>query len=70
MVPLLLYLAIAYLVLQMTCSATLMEISAVEKRIKSNPRVGVEAELPDSLALELDDDDDHDMFQQVYSSNS
>jgi hypothetical protein len=45
----------------MTFLATLMEISAVEKRMKASPRV--EAELPDSLASELDndDDEDHDM---------
>jgi hypothetical protein len=46
----------------MTFLATLMEISVAEKRMKASPRV--EAELPDSLASELDnddDDEDHDM---------
>jgi hypothetical protein len=45
----------------MTFLATLMEISFAEKRMKASPRE--EAELPDSLASELDhnDDEDHDM---------
>jgi hypothetical protein len=50
----------------MTFSATLMGISAVEKSTKANPIL--DAELPDSLALSFFfNDDDHYMFQQVYS---